>query len=103
MKGEKDPKKLAKMQQDQMMLRRMLDHLEKNGELTPEQQKELQDYIESDPEVAARFKSKATVVEATKNCDYFQRRILNFYNSRQSQPKHKFKSQSTNKRSILFL
>jgi hypothetical protein len=55
MKGEKDPKKLAKMQQDQMMLGRMLQHMEKNGALTEAQQKEFTEHLENNPDVKAEF------------------------------------------------
>jgi hypothetical protein len=67
MKGEKDPKKLAKMQQDQMMLGRMLQHMEENGELTPEQQKEFAEYIENDPEAGARLDVTLSKKEAVNN------------------------------------
>jgi hypothetical protein len=55
LKSEKDPKKKAQLQKDMMMMQQMTLHMEQNGKLTEEQQKQLDDYLDRRPDAAARF------------------------------------------------
>lgn len=55
LKSEKDPKKKAQLQNDMVMMQQMALHMQQNGKLTEEQQKQWDDYLDRNPDAAARF------------------------------------------------
>jgi len=54
-KAEKDPKKKAQMQKDAIMMQQLLNHMNQSGELTEDQQKQFEDYIERNPDARTRL------------------------------------------------